>query len=85
MAVHALAILYALIISILPIKASHILGEISLKICLEYSKEDAYAASAGILAEKLKHSPVVKQRIRVSEHEMNWKQWMDALEREEIG
>ena len=41
--------------------------------------------SAGILAEKLKHSPVVKQRIRVSEHEMNWKQWMDALEREEIG
>lgn len=60
-------------------------GEISLKICLEYSKEDTYAASAGILAEKLKHSPVVKQRIRVSEHEMNWKQWMDALEREEIG
>ena len=32
-------------------------GEISLKICLEYS----------------------------TEHEMNWKQWMDALEREEIG
>ena len=60
-------------------------ADLDLRTVAMYSKEDTYAASAGILAEKLKHSPVVKQRIRVSEHEMNWKQWMDALEREEIG
>lgn len=57
-------------------------GESSMKICLEYSKEDSYAASAGILAEKLKQNLAVKQSVCVWKQKMYWKQWIGALERE---